>query len=570
MNAVKIYLSAIIFCLCTLFTNAQVLKKTETFTRQDTLRGSITPERAWWDVVMYDLQVKPEFSNFTISGTNTIYFKTVKNPAAKMQVDLQEPLLIDSAWLNDVPVTFTRDGNAWFIDLPKGKMPKSLPQNQFKSGPLQQLKLVYHGVPKPALNAPWDGGVVWKKDEKGNPWINVACQGLGASVWWPCKDHQSDEPDSTLITVTTPDTLMNISNGRLRQVSTILPGTKTYTWFVSKPINTYNITMNIGKYAHLSDTLMGENGKLNLDYYVMEYNLDKAKKQFEVVKPMLRAFEYWFGPYPFYEDGYKLVESHHLGMEHQSAVAYGNKFMNGYRGRDLSGSGWGLKWDFIIVHESGHEWYGNNISSKDIADMWVHEGFTNYSETLFTDYVYGTDAGDAYNQGSRRNIQNDKPIIGTYNVNSEGSGDMYPKASSMIHMIRQIIGDKSTFRLLLRDMNEKYRYKTVTGAEIEDFLSKRTGFNLSKVFDQYLRTTQVPTLEYYLETNSGMQTLYYRWANCIKGFNMPINLPGNSNNKYGLVLATEQWQRMRTNFKEGEDLQKLMDKNFYVTYKKVK
>lgn len=566
----KIYLSALAICICTFSVNAQLFKKPGGFTRQDTLRGSITPERAWWDVVMYDLAVKPEFSNFTISGSNTIYFKIVKNPAAKMQIDLQDPLVIDSAWLNDVPVTFTREGNAWFIDLPKSKVPKSLPQNQYKSGPLQQLKLVYHGVPRPALNAPWDGGVVWKKDENGNPWINVACQGLGASVWWPCKDHQSDEPDSTLINITAPDTLMNISNGRLRATSASVNGTKTWTWFVSRPINIYNITMNIGKYAHFSDTLMGENGRLDLDYYVMEYNVAKAKKQFEIVKPMLHAFEYWFGPYPFYEDGYKLVESHHLGMEHQSAVAYGNKFMNGYRGRDLSGSGWGMKWDFIVVHESGHEWFGNNISTKDVADMWVHEGFTNYSETLFTDYVYGTDAGNAYSQGIRNNIRNDKPIIGTYNVNSEGSGDMYYKASNMIHMIRQIIGDKSTFRLLLRDMNEKYRYKTVTGEEIENFISKRTGFNLSKVFDQYLRTTQVPTLEYYLETVSGMQTLYYRWTDCVKGFNMPINLPGNSNRKYGLMLATEQWQRMRTNFKEGEDLQKLMDKNFYVKYKKVK
>jgi len=551
-------------------TQAQLPEKKQRFTRQDTLRGSITPERVWWDVVMYDLQVKPDFTNFTVSGTNTIYFKIVKSPAAQMQIDLQEPLVIDSAWLNDVPVSFFRDGNAWFIELPKRKMPKSLPSNQYKSGPLQQLKLVYHGVPKPALNAPWDGGVVWKKDDKGNPWINVACQGLGASVWWPCKDHQSDEPDSTQISITAPDTLMNISNGRLRATSASVNGFKTWTWFVSKPINIYNITMNIGKYAHFSDTLMGENGKLDLDYYVMEYNLEKAKKQFEVVKPMLRAFEHWFGPYPFYEDGYKLVESHHLGMEHQSAVAYGNKFQNGYRGRDLSGSGWGLKWDFIIVHETGHEWFGNNISTKDVADMWVHEGFTNYSETLFTDYVYGTDAGNAYSQGIRRNIRNDKPIIGKYNVNNEGSGDMYYKASNMIHMIRQIIGDKSTFRLLLRDMNEKYRYKTVTGTEIEDFISKRTGFNLSKVFDQYLRTTQIPTLEYYLETTSGMQTLYYRWTNCIKGFNMPVSLPGNSNGKYGLMLATEEWQRMRTNFKEGEDLEKLMDKNFYVNYKKVK
>ncbi|MBX9782440.1 MAG: M1 family metallopeptidase [Chitinophagaceae bacterium] len=559
--------TGLLLCSCV---TAQVFSKNQHLTRQDTLRGSITTERAWWDAVMYDLTVKPEFTNFTISGSNIIYFKIVKNPASRMQIDLQEPLTIDSAWLNDVPVTFSRDGNAWFIDLPNRKMPKSLPQNQYTSGALQQLKLVYHGVPKPALNAPWDGGIVWKKDEKGNPWINVACQGLGASVWWPCKDHQGDEPDSAKINIIAPDTLMNISNGKLRSVSESVNGFKTWTWFVSKPINIYNITMNIGKYAHFNDTLMGENGKLDLDYYVMEYNLEKAKKQFAVVKPMLRAFEYWFGPYPFYEDGYKLVESYHLGMEHQSAVAYGNKFMNGYLGRDLSGTGWGSKWDFIIVHESGHEWFGNNISAKDAADMWVHEGFTNYSETLFIDYMYGTEAGNAYVQGIRKNIRNDAPIIGTYNVNKEGSGDMYYKASNMIHMVRQIIGDKSTFRMLLHDMNEKFRYKTVSSNEIEDFISKRTGFNLSKMFDQYLRTVQIPTLEYYLETSSGMQTLYYRWNDCIKGFNMPIKLPGNSHGKYGLMLATEQWQKMRTNFKEDEDLQKLMDKNFYVTYKKVK
>jgi len=345
---------------------------------------------------------------------------------------------------------------------------------------------------------------------------------------------------------------------------------KTWTWFVSQPINIYNISMNVGKYAHFSDTLMGEKGKLDLDYYVMPYNFDKAKKQFEQVKPMLRAFEYWFGPYPFYEDGYKLVETSYLGMEHQSAVAYGNDYLNGYKGRDLSGSGWGLKWDFIIIHESGHEWFGNNISTKDVADMWVHEGFTNYSETLFTDYYYGTEAGNAYSQGIRKNVQNDIPIIGKYEVNQEGSGDMYYKASNMIHMIRQIIGDKSTFRLLLRDMNEKYYHKTVTSKEIESFISTRTGYNLSKVFDQYLRTTQIPTLEYYITTENGATILNYRWANCVEGFDMPILLPGDANGKAGLMLATEQWKKMRTGFKADEDPGAYMDKNFYVTYKKVK
>lgn len=546
---------------------AQPLSNNGAFTRKDTLRGSITPERAWWDVVMYDLHVQPNFLNFTISGSNTIYFKAIKKINKRMQVDLQDPLIIDAAVLNGVPVLFERDGDAWFITIPNKKLPKSVNANPS----IHQLKLTYHGVPKPALRAPWDGGVVWKKDQKGNPWIGTACQGLGASVWWPCKDHQGDEPDMGVsISVTAPDTLMNISNGRLKNVTADGKGNKIWTWVVTKPINSYNVTMNIGKYVHFADTLAGENGKLDLDYYVLEYNLDKAKQQFAQVKPMLRAFEYWFGPYPFYEDGYKLVESNYLGMEHQSAVAYGNDFLNGYRGNDLSGSGWGLKWDFIIIHESGHEWFGNNISTKDIADMWVHEGFTNYSETLYTDYIYGTEAGNAYAQGVRKNISNDKPVIGKYNLNNEGSGDMYAKGSSLVHNIRQIMGDKSAFRSLLREMNQKFRLKTVTSKEIEEFISAKTGFNLSKVFDQYLRTTQIPTLEYYLSNENGMQTLYYRWANCIKGFNMPILLPGNSNPKYGLMLATEKWQKMNSNFQEGQDLEKLMDKNFYVTYKKVK
>ncbi len=547
-----------------LFTNSL---QAQVFTRKDTLRGSVTPERAWWNVMKYELHVTPNFLNFTISGSNTIFFRASKKINKRMQVDLQDPLIIDSAFLNGIAVSFVRDGDAWFIQLPNKRLPKSI----LSDPTMHQLKIVYHGVPKPALRAPWDGGIVWKKDANGNPWIGTACQGLGASVWWPCKDHQSDEPDlGVSISVTAPDTLMNVSNGRLKSTVADGNGNKIWTWVVTKPINIYNITMNVGKYVHFADTLMGENGKLDLDYYVLDYNLDKAKKQFTQVKPMLHAFEYWFAAYPFYEDGYKLVESNYLGMEHQSAVAYGNNFGNGYRGTDLSGTGWGLKWDFIIIHESGHEWFGNNISSKDIADMWVHEGFTNYSETLYTDYVFGTDAGNEYVQGIRKRIANDRPIIGKYNLNNQGSGDMYYKGSNMIHMIRQIIGDKSAFRTLLRDMNEKYKYKTVTSKEIEEFISVRTGFNLSKMYDQYLRTTQIPTLDYYLETVNGMQTLYYRWSNCIAGFNMPILLPGNSNSKYGLLLATEKWQKIRTNFKEGEDLQKLMDKNFYVTYKKLK
>lgn len=566
-----------IFLLLLIFTffgstrlTAQLLNPKPAFTLQDTLRGSITPDRAWWDVVMYDLAVEPNFNDFSIKGVNIIYFKAVKPGGVRLQIDLQEPLEIDSAFLNDVPVAWERNGNAFLITVPPAK---KAPSKQVKKNPndptLHALRIVYHGVPKPAINPPWDGGLIWKKDEKGNPWIGVACQGLGASVWYPCKDHQSDEPDSVQISVTVPDTLVNVSNGRLRSITRHPQQAKaTYTWFVSQPINNYNVVFNIGKYVHFADTLMGEKGKLDLDYWVLDYNLEKAKKHFEQVKPMLRAFEYWFGPYPFYEDGYKLVESWHLGMEHQSAVAYGNRYMNGYRGSDLSGTGWGKKFDFIIVHESGHEWFGNNITTCDIADMWVHEGFTNYSETLFIDYMFGKEAGNAYLQGIRRNIRNDKPIIGPYNVNREGSGDMYYKGANLIHNIRQIVGDDEKFRQLLRDMNRYFYHQTTTSRAVESFMSQTIGYNLSKVFDQYLRTTQIPTLEYYMKEEQGEWMLYYRWANCIEGFDMPINLPG-GNGKMGQVLATTVWKKIRTYFPAETDLSPLFDKNFYVNYQKV-
>ena len=566
---IKSSISILLFLFITTQIQAQLMAPKNKFTRQDTLRGSLLPERTWWDVTMYRLEMTPNLQKFSITGKNTILFRIVKTPRNRMQIDLQEPMLIDSARLNNIPVTFSQEGNAWFINLPQQKMPRSLPQNQLPGkDPLQQLEIWYQGVPKPALRAPWDGGIVWSKDKKGNPWIGTACQGLGASVWWPCKDHQSDEPDSVSVAVTVPDTLMNISNGRLRNVTSNGNQTKTYTWFVSQPINTYNVTMNIGKYVHFSDTLQGEKGTLDLDYYVLEYNLEKAQKQFQQVKPMLHAFEYWFGPYPFYEDGYKLVETSYLGMEHQSAVAYGNQYMNGYRGTDLSGTGRGKNWDFIIIHESGHEWFGNNISTKDVADMWVHEGFTNYSETLYITYLYGTEAGNEYVQGIRKNISNDKPVIGPYDVNKEGSGDMYYKASNLIHMIRQITDNDSLFRQLLRDMNQRYYHSTVTSAEIEAFLSARTGYNLKKTFDQYLRTTQVPSLEYYTTELNGALMLHYRWAQCIEGFNMPIKLPGGPG-KYGLLLASTNWQQLRTSFTTMDELTKALDKNFYVTYKQV-
>ncbi|MEO9211496.1 MAG: M1 family metallopeptidase, partial [Ginsengibacter sp.] len=481
----------------------------QSFTHADTLRGSNGAGRSWWNATKYDLHVNFNLAEKTIQGYNIISFKKlIDNHPNYFQIDLQEPLIMDSVIIDygsrvlqsDViansriykptkeQLKFERNGNAWFIYL-EGK-------DKIKNDSMAKLIVYYHGQPKIAHNAPWDGGFVWKKDKSGSPWVAVACQGLGASVWYPCKDYQGDEPDSSSMHFTIPDSLIAVSNGRLRDVQKNEDGTATYSWATVNPINNYDITFYIGKYVHFGEIYPGEKGDLTMDYWVLDSNLTKAQKQFKDAPRMMKAFEYWFGPYPFYEDGYKLVDAPYLGMEHQSAVGYGNGYENGYRGTDLSRSGEGLKWDFIIVHESGHEWFGNNITSKDIADMWIHEGFTNYSETLFTDYYYGTAAGNEYVQGIRKNIANDRNIIGPYNVNKEGSGDMYYKASNMIHMIRQIVNDDKKFRGLLNDMNKDFYHQTVTTAQIENYINKKTGKDFSKVFDQYLRTTNIPVLEY--------------------------------------------------------------------------
>jgi aminopeptidase N len=531
------------------YTFSQPLHQKGKFTHQDTLRGSIGAERAWWDVQHYDITVTPDFNTKTISGKTTIQYKVLPNQKSDyLQIDLQKPLTIDTIFYNgklyiNYPAKpYYNEGNVWHIPLPKA------PVNS-----VQSITIVYHGKPREAVNPPWDGGWIWKKDAGGNPWMSVACQGLGASVWYPCKDHQSDEPDNgATLNIVAPQDLVAVGNGRLKDKKTV-GGSAVYTWEVKNPINNYNIIPYIGKYASWSDTLMGEKGKLDLSYWVLEEDLDKAKKQFEQVKQMLRAFEYWFGPYPFYEDGFKLVQSPHLGMEHQSAVAYGNKFQNGYLGRDLSGTGWGLKWDFIIIHESGHEWFANNITTKDIADMWVHEGFTNYSETLFTDYYYGKQAGNEYLQGIRKNISNDIPVIGPYGVNQEGSGDMYAKGANLIHTIRQIINDDEKFRQILRGLNKDFYHQTVTSKQVENYISQKSGKDLSKVFDQYLRTTQIPVLELKTEGDK----IKFKWSNCIAGFNMPVKL---TNGQW--IYPTTSEQKIKSESKNFSEVE--ADKNFYI------
>ena len=534
---------------------AQPLNKKTSFTHADTLRGSNGPGRNWWDVLKYDLHVKFNIEDSTINGYNIIQFKVLKQ-VTKMQIDLQEPLIIDSIIVSSGPSkvllkkeSYSREGNAYFLLLP----------DYIKSG-INYLTIYYHGKPRIAKNPPWDGGLIWTKDSSGNPWVTIACQGLGASVWYPCKDIQSDEPDSAEMHITCPDTLVCVGNGRQRGKTVNGDGTATYDWAVVNPINNYCIIPYIGKYVHFGEIYKGEKGNLTMDYWVLAYNLEKAKKQFLDAGRMMKAFEYWFGPYPFYEDGYKLVDAPHLGMEHQSATAYGNGYLNGYHGRDLSGSGWGLKWDFIIVHESGHEWFANNITTKDIADMWVHEGFTDYSETLFTEYYYGKEAATAYVIGIRKNIRNDIPVIGVYGVNKEGSGDMYYKGANMLHTIRQVIDNDSLFRNILWGLNKTFYHQTVTTNQIETYISRHSKINFSKVFDQYLRTTQIPVLGYKIDGSK----LQYRYINCVKDFRLPLKININGNK---WINPTEEWQTI--NLPADSHNTFAVDPNFYIYTKKV-
>ncbi len=497
------------------------------FTRQDTLRGSITPERAWWDLTYYHLKVELNPNDSSFVGSNLIKYRVI-GPGGLMQIDLQPPMTITRISENGINREFTKDGNAWFVKLSDNKI----------SGDTASIQIEFGGKPQIAERPPWQGGVSWGKDRNGNPFIVTANQGDGASLWWPCKDHPYDEPDSMLISITVPDPFMNVSNGRLRKHEHHPNGTNTSHWFVSNPINNYGVNINVGDYVHFGDTYDGEKGQLDCDYWVLSYNKEKAKEHFKQAHLMLEAFEYWFGPYPFYEDGFKLVEVSYPGMEHQSSVTYGNGFKNGYGGRDVSSTGYGMKFDFILVHESGHEWFANSITNWDVADMWIHEGFTAYSENLFVDYYWGKEAGAAYCRGTRLNISNDRPIVGIYNVNKEGSGDMYAKGANMLHTIRQIINNDKLWRQILRGLNTEFYHQTVTSEQIENYIIEKSGLDLKPVFDQYLRDTRVPTFEYAL-VNGKMR---YRWGNCIKGFKMKVKVIVNGQEHW--LQPIQKWMDM--------------------------
>jgi len=505
----KIFLALFALTIFHSYLHAQLMVDKDKFTHADTLRGTLTPLRTCYDINYYHLDVKFDIDKQFISGSNLFKF-TATQDFTKLQFDLFANLKVEKVIYRGKELPFKREFNAVFVTFPQ----------KIARGSKDEFTVYYSGNPVIAKNAPWDGGVVFARDSaQGKPWVATACEGVGASIWWPNKDHLSDEVDSMMISITVPTGLKDVSNGRLRKVTDLNNGYTRFDWFVA--INNYDVTANIGDYTEFTDTYNGEKGKLDLDYWVITSDLDKAKTQFGAnVKPMLTSFEHWFGPYPFYEDSYKLVETPHLGMEHQSAVAYGNHFMNGYLGHDLSNTGWGLKWDYIIVHESGHEWFGNNITAKDLADMWIHESFTCYSEALFVESQYGKQAGQEYVKGLRRGIENESPIVGVYGVNKEGSGDMYSKGAVLLNMVRTIINDDDKWRNILRGLNKTFYHQTVTYDDIINYIHKESGMNLSPVFDQYLHYKGLPTLQ--LTWQNGKP--YCKWIADAKGFNMPVKV----------------------------------------------
>ncbi|MDX1568085.1 MAG: M1 family metallopeptidase [Longimicrobiales bacterium] len=510
-------------------------QSTPPYTRADSLRGSVTPERAWWDVTFYDLDLRVELTDSTIRGSVGIVYRIVDEPR-EMQIDLQPPLVVDSVIQGNRRLDVRRDSAVfWVTPVVPGAVGRGTGPGVDATGGadggggvasaavgrIDTVTVHYHGRPRPAPNPPWDGGFVWARDSDGNPWVGTANQGLGASVWWPTKDIQSEEPDSQRIRIRVPDGLVEVSNGRLRSVLHHDDDTSTYEWFVRAPINNYNITVNAGTYTHQADVFHGEDGILTLDYWPLAENADAAREQFAQVPPILSCFETWFGPFPWYEDGFKLVETPYLGMEHQTAIAYGNRYMNGYLGNDLSGTGLGLEWDYIIVHEAAHEWWGNNITTADLADLWVHESFGTYAEGIYVECRSGEEDGARYIRGLRDQVQNAEPIIPeAYGVNAEGSGDMYMKGANMLHTIRQVVDDDDLWRGVLRGLNREFRHSIVTGDQVRRFVSEEVGTDLGPVFRQYLETARIPVLE----LRSGSRGVEYRWTDVVGGFDMPVDV----------------------------------------------
>jgi len=519
-------------------------------TRKDSLRGNLTSLRSCYDVTFYDLFVMVDEKELSLKRSYNIIYFSVVSDFNKIQIDLAENMQIVRIEFEGEELEFSREFDAVFVNFPR----------VLKKGAQANIKVWYGGYPREAVNAPWDGGFSWETDKNRNPWIGVSCQGLGASVWWPCKDHQSDEPDSMRITCMARSPLKIIANGDLRSDTSVWnqylnSWVNVREWFVSYPINNYNVSLNIGDYEHFSENYTTENDTLRMDYYVLHDNLEKAKEHFKQVKPMMECFESYFGKYPFWNDGYALVETPYLGMEHQSAIAYGNDFLPGYHGNTSHIDG--LDFDFIIVHESGHEWWGNSITTNDIADMWVHEGFCTYSEVLYVECMHGYDAMLSYVNNQKRSVRNDKPVIGPYHVNKEGSSDMYYKGSLMLHTLRSLIEDDVLWLEIIKGIVNEFKHQTIDGQEIISYINEKAGKDFTEFFNQYLKNKEIPEFQYKFQKEGRNTTLLYRWK-AIPNFDMPILI--NTGSKDFWIYPNIEWKEQdlgsfdKYNFKVRNDL----------------
>ena len=478
----------------------------QVFTRKDSLRGSYGPFRENYDILGYELDIAVDVPARMIRGANAIRFRMLAD-GSRIQLDLFDNLAVDSIRFGERKLAFAREFNAVFVDFPE----------TLRQGQTYQLTFHYSGQP---IAQGRFGGMVFGADSLGNPWIYTANQGIGASLWWPNKDQQPDEVDSMTMRVTVPSALRDVSNGRFLGATDLGDGTTRYDWQIHYPINNYSISLNIGKYEHFADTL----GTLSLDFYALPYHLEAARRQFAQAKPMLECYQQHFGAYPFPRDGYKLVEVPYSGMEHQSAVTYGNLFVNGYLGRDWTGVGISPRFDFIIIHESGHEWFGNGVTANDVSDAWIHEGFDTYAEAVYAECQWGYADAITYLNGYQSKVRNAQPILGPSGVNQWPPQDQYFKGALFLNTLRHVVANDSLWWALLREYTEHFRYQNIWTTDVINYFNEKLRRDLRPVFEQYLYYPRLPVLELEFIGNR----VRYRWQADVADFDMPVDVRAGS------------------------------------------
>ena len=499
-------------------------------TRADILRGEYGRYRANNDLLFYHLDVRVDPEKKFLSGKNTIRFRMLQDDT-RIQLDLHATLQVDKILLGSATLRYEREFGAVFVDFPE----------TLHAGRVYTIDFYYSGNP---VSTGRFGEVGFRQDPSGHPWINTACEGIGASVWWPNKDQWRDEVESMEISVAIPNGLVDVSNGKFVGKTDLGDGYTRWDWLVQYPINNYDVSMNIGNYEHFADRL----GDLPLDFYALPEHLDQARKQFAQAKGMIEAYQHYFGEYPWQKDGYKLIEAPYSGMEHQSAVTYGNHFANGYLERDWTGVGISPRFDFIIIHESAHEWFGNSVTAADCSDMWIHEGWATYLEGLYVEYMYGKDDAIKYLNGYKPKIRNRLPIVAQRGVNKEPPSDQYFKGALFLNTLRSVVNDDRRWWALIHDFYQHFKYRNIMTEDVVAYFNQKTGMKLTPIFDQYLRHTEIPTLELMFDESKG--TVSYRWKADEATFAMPVR--AGAKDHWLIIQPTAEWKTMKTPLKKEE------------------